>query len=229
MFGNENQPYYVNAEQAGFKPTFFGKVMFFFAVAIMMSVLAVFIGNEYLLQYFFVTPGLIYVLFIAELALIFTARTWSTKVPLNRFLFALFAFITGLTIAPLISVVAAMPSGVALLSKALIITSMTFTATALIGWTTKMDLSGMRTFLMMTIIGMIIVSVIGIFIPWGNTFEMVFSGIGVLLFSAFTAYDFQKIKRFPEDRYIDAALMLYLDIFNLFIYILRLLLSLRNR
>ena len=57
---------------------------------------------------------------------------------------------------------------------------------------------------------------------------MIYSGIGVLIFTGFAMYDFQKIKQFPEDRYIDAAMHLYLDIFNLFIFILRLLMSMRD-
>jgi FtsH-binding integral membrane protein len=64
---------------------------------------------------------------------------------------------------------------------------------------------------------------VGIFIPWSNTFEMVFSGVGVVIFGAFTMYDFQKLKVMPHDRPLDAAMNLYLDIFNMFIYILRLM------
>jgi FtsH-binding integral membrane protein len=58
--------------------------------------------------------------------------------------------------------------------------------------------------------------------------EMIYSGIGVLLFAGYAMYDFQMIKKYPEDRYIDAAMHLYLDIFNLFIFILRLLMSQKN-
>ena len=75
---------------------------------------------------------------------------------------------------------------------------------------------------------MIIVGVIGIFVPWGSTMELVYSGIGILLFSAFTAYNMQSLKRYPEDRYIDAALSLYLDIFNLFLFILRFMMASRD-
>ena len=169
-----------------------------------------------------------WIFFIVELVLIFTSRSWSTKVPLNRFLFVLFTFITGVTIAPLLGIVAQSPGGVDILTKALLATGLMFTATAAFGWTTKMDLSGMRGFLMIALIGMIVVGVIGIFIPWSNTMEMVYSGVGVLIFSGFIVYDFQKIKQYPEDRYIDAALNIYLDIFNLFLYILRLIMASRR-
>ncbi|MEK7085814.1 MAG: Bax inhibitor-1/YccA family protein, partial [Patescibacteria group bacterium] len=192
------------------------------------STAGVFITNYYFIEYFFKMPALMWIFFIVELVLIFTSRSWSTKVPLNRFLFVLFTFITGVTIAPLLGIVAQSPGGVDILTKALLATGLMFTATAAFGWTTKMDLSGMRGFLMIALIGMIVVGVIGIFIPWSNTMEMVYSGVGVLIFSGFIVYDFQKIKQYPEDRYIDAALNIYLDIFNLFLYILRLIMASRR-
>ncbi|MFA6305507.1 MAG: Bax inhibitor-1 family protein [Candidatus Gracilibacteria bacterium] len=210
-------------------PTFFGKVMLFFTIAIISSIAGIFVAIQFLLGYFVSMPGIMLAFFAAELILVFTAKMWSTKIPLNRFIFALFTFISGITATPLIAIVASSPAGLVILAKALIITVFVFIAVAIIGYTTKMDLSGMKIFLMMGLIGMILTGLIGIFLPWGNTFEMIYSGIGVLLFAGFTAYDFQKIKMYPQDRYIDAALQLYLDIFNLFLSILRLLLALNRR
>ncbi len=215
--------------QSGLRTTFFGKVMIFFALAVFSSALGTYITYTYFVGYFFTMPWLIYLVFAAELILVFTAHWWSTAHPLNRLLFALFTFLTGVTFTPILAVLAASPAGIGILTKALLSTGFMFTATALIGWTTKYDLSGLRGFLVMSLIGMIIVSLIGIFLPWGNTFELLFSGFGVILFSGYTMYDFQRIKSYPEDRYIDAALRLYLDIFNLFLYILRLLMALNRR
>ncbi len=229
MFEEKNPNPYTATHKVGIEPTFFGKVMTFFAIAILTSVLGMYITHTYFMGFFMNYPALMYVLFAVELGIIFTSRKWSKKIPLNRFLFALFAFITGVTIAPLISIVVATPGGVGILTKALLATGCMFTATALIGWTTRFDLSGLRGFLVMGLIGMIVISVIGIFLPWGNSFELIFSGAGILLFSGFTMYDFQKLKQFPEDRYIDAALMLYLDIFNLFLFILRFIIALGGR
>ncbi len=212
--------------KTGVETTFFGKVMIFFALAILISSAGAYIGGTYLIKYYLSAPGLIWGVYILELALIFTARTWSTKTPLNRILFAAFAFLSGLSIGPLIFSLTASAAGSALLVKALGATGAMFTATAVIGYTTRRDLSGMRGFLLTGLIGIIIVGILGFFIPWNNTMEMFYSGFGVLLFSAFTAYDFQKIKHYPQDRYIDAALNLYLDIFNLFLMILRLLMAL---
>ncbi len=226
MFENNN---HISSVKTGIEPTFFGKVMTFFALAILSSAAGMYITTTYWMDYFYQQPALIYVVMIVELAIVLTARMWSTKIPLNRFLFVFFTFITGVTAAPLIGVLANTPEGVGILTKALLATGIMFTATAAFGWTTKIDLSGMRGFLMIGLIGMIVVGLIGIFIPWSNTTEMIYSGIGVLLFTGFISYDFQKIKQYPEDRYIDAALILYLDIFNLFMYILRLILSMNRR
>lgn len=220
-----NKSMYSQTAQVGVQPTFFGKVMAFFALAILASAGGVYLGTQYLLDFFFMKPYMMYVLFGVELVIIFTSSKWSTKSPLNKILFAAFAMITGITIAPLIGIIAATPGGLPMLTKALVITALMFTATAIFGTTTRLNLSGMRGFLIMGLIGMIIVGVAGIFMPWSNNFEIVFSGIGVALFSAFTMYDFQKIRHYPEDRYIDAALALYLDIFNLFLYVLRFIMA----
>lgn len=214
--------------RTGIEPTFFGKVMSFFALAILSSATGTYLTYTYFFEYFIQTPALMWIFFIVELAIIFTSRVWSTKSPLNKILFVAFTFITGVTIAPLIGILASSPDGAVVLSKALLATGLTFSAAGLIGWTTKMDLSWMRTFLLFGLVGMIVVAIIGFFIPWNSTTEMVYSGVGVLLFGGFTVYDFHNLKRFPEDRYIDAALALYLDIFNLFLFILRLIMAGRD-
>lgn len=229
MYEDPNKQPREAVAKLGIEPTFFGKVMTFFALAIFTSIAGLYVTYTYFMGMFYTYPWLMYVFFAVELGIIFTSRRWSKRAPLNRVLFAAFAFITGITIAPLITLVLATSGGAMMLVKALVATGFMFTATALLGWTTKINLSGLRGFLVMGLIGMIIISVLGIFFPWGNTFELVFSGAGILLFSGFTMYDFQKLKHFPEDRYIDAALMLYLDIFNLFIFILRFILAFSGR
>jgi modulator of FtsH protease len=208
--------------------TFFGKVMTFFALAILASLAGTYVTFNYWLGYFFLKPWLMYALFGAELLIILTSRLWSQRSPLNKIMFALFAFITGMTVAPLIAVVAASYGGVMIIMKALLATILTFTAAAIFGWTTHFNLSGMRGFLVIGLIGLIITGVLGFFFPWGNTMELVYSGGGVLLFTGFIMYDFQRLKKFPENMYIEAALSLYLDIFNLFLFMLRLMLASRD-
>ncbi|KKU80506.1 MAG: hypothetical protein UY05_C0005G0006 [Candidatus Peregrinibacteria bacterium GW2011_GWA2_47_7] len=206
---------YINQRQG-----FYNKVLFFFGLALAVSAGGVYVGFRYGLPIFVAQPNLIWVVYILELVLIFTSRMWSRKRPLNYFLFALFTFATGLTLVPLLASFV-IEFGTGFLTKALMATTTTFLATALIGWTARRSFAGLGSFLLVSLIGLIIVSLIGVFIPWNNSIEMFVSGFGVVIFSAFTMYDIQRIKEYPEEYYIDAALNLYLDIFNLFIYILR--------
>jgi modulator of FtsH protease len=213
-------------EQTATQPlqaSFYSQVMMYFGLAILSSAFGTYIGFTYIAQMIFATPALMWVIIAVELALVLTSRWWSTKRPINYFLFALFTFITGVTIVPLLASIIYTYGGPDLIIKALVATTLMFGGTAIFGWVTKMDLSGMRGFLTLSLIGMIIVAVVGIFVPWSSTFEMIFAGFGIIIFSAYTMYDIQKLKTHPQDRALDAALNLYLDIFNLFIYILRLL------
>jgi len=215
----QNQPMATTPAAA----SFFSQVMMFFGLAILSSAFGTYIGFQYIAPLIFATPALMWGIIVLELALVLTSRWWSTKRPINYALFALFTFITGVTIVPLLASVIYVYGGPGIIIKALIATTLMFTGTAIFGWVTKMDLSGLRGFLFLALIGMIIVGIVGIFVPWSSTFEMIISGFGIILFSGYTMYDIQKLKTHPQDRALDAALMLYLDIFNLFIYILRLL------
>jgi len=198
------------------------KVFFYFGLAILSSVAGTFAGFTWFAPFFLANPTFMWVLFAVELGLIFTARMWSEKRPFNYVLFMTFAFITGLTIVPLLAVFM-VQYGAEIIIKALLATTFMFAGTATFGWVTKKNLSGLSGFLWISLIGMIVVSIIGIFVPWGSNFEMIFSGFGVILFSAYTMYDIQRIKQFQSQHPIEVALSLYLDIFNLFIFILRLM------
>ncbi len=216
------------SQKKDFAMSFLSKVYFAFGLAIFLSATGAYVGLNYLASYLLASPFVIYGLFFVELIFIISSRAWSQKAPINYVLFGIFAFITGLTIVPLLAYVMTVAGGVDLVIKALAATALMFGACAIFGATTSFNLQGLRGFLMMGLIGMIVVSIIGIFIPWGNAFEMIFAGIGVLLFSGYTMYDVQRLKSYGENQYIDAALQLYLDIFNLFIFILRLILALNR-
>ena len=109
------------------------------------------------------------------------------------------------------------------------VSSATFFAMALYGYTTKRDLTGWGSFLFMGLIGLIIASVVNIFV--GSTaLQFAISAIGVLIFTGLTAYDTQKIKEMyyaGDDaetggkKAIMGALTLYLDFINLFLMLLR--------
>jgi FtsH-binding integral membrane protein len=108
-------------------------------------------------------------------------------------------------------------------------TAASFASLSLYGYTTKRDLSGMGTFLLMGLVGLIVASIINIF--WMNdTFSLAIAGIGVLIFAGLTVYDTQKIKSiyfqvagtdFIGKAAIMGALNLYLDFINMFLFLLR--------
>lgn len=116
-------------------------------------------------------------------------------------------------------------------ARVFFITAATFGAMSLWGYTTKSDLSGWGSFLFMGLIGIIIASVVNIFIA-SSMVQWVVSVIGVLVFVGLTAYDTQRIKEnyavgddgtVAGKKAIMGALRLYLDFINLFIMLVQLL------
>ena len=115
-----------------------------------------------------------------------------------------------------------------------LITAISFAGLSLFGYTTKKNLSGMGTFLMMGLIGIIVASVVNIFLA-SSALHFVISVAGVLIFAGLTAYDTQSIKNDYIDhaRHMDeewlgksaimGALRLYLDFINLFMFLLQFL------
>jgi len=110
-------------------------------------------------------------------------------------------------------------------------TAALFGVMSIIGYTTKVDLSKMGTFLMMAVIGLLIAMVINIFVNSGPL-DTVISMAGVLIFTALTAYDTQRIGRMAAQMSMNGegevkfgifgALKLYLDFINMFLFVLRL-------
>jgi FtsH-binding integral membrane protein len=115
-------------------------------------------------------------------------------------------------------------------------TAAAFAGLSLYGYTTKRDLSAFGTFLIMGLVGLIVASLVNLFLQSG-TMALIISVIGVLLFAGLTAYDTQKIKsmyfevagtEFAGKAAIMGALSLYLDFINMFLFILRLFGSSRD-
>jgi len=104
-----------------------------------------------------------------------------------------------------------------------------FAGLSLWGYTTKKDLSGMGTFLIMGLVGIIIAMVVNLFLR-SSAFDLAISALGVLIFAGLTAYDTQKIKSlyyavggtdFHGKAIVMSALTLYLDFLNMFLFLLR--------
>lgn len=116
-------------------------------------------------------------------------------------------------------------------AKVFFVTAGTFGAMSLYGYTTQKDLTGLGSFLLMGLIGLILASLVNIFVK-SSAFEFVISAIGVLIFTGLTAYDTQVIKseyiegddrEIMMKKSIMGALRLYLDFINLFLHLLRFL------
>ncbi len=182
--------------------------------------------NEALLQVIYGTP-LKWVVFLAPLGLVLLlgARINKMSATAVQAIFWIFATLMGLSLAS-IFLVYELPS----IARVFFITAGTFGAMSLYGYTTKRDLTGWGSFLFMGLIGIIIASVVNIFMV-SSALHFAISVIGVLVFTGWTAYDTQKIKEMYAEsdstaiaskKSIMGALRLYLDFINLFIMLLHL-------
>ena len=166
-------------------------------------------------------------LVIAEFALVFGISGAINRLSLATatLMFILYSVINGALLSS-IFVIYTMSS----IASVFFITAGTFAVMALIGYTTKTDLTSMGKILFMALIGIIIATVVNIFLK-SSGLEMIVSYLGVLIFVGLTAYDSQKIKRLlqmapdasegAQKIALLGALTLYLDFVNLFIYLLR--------
>ena len=137
-----------------------------------------------------------------------------------------YAALMGISLAPILLLYTG-----ASVAQVFFVTAATFGAMSLWGYTTKRDLTGFGSFLFMGLIGILIASVVNIFLGSG-TMSLVISIIGVLVFTGLTAYDTQQIKesyyvsddgQLAGKKAVMGALRLYLDFINLFLMLLRLM------
>lgn len=168
--------------------------------------------------------GLIIAQFGAVIFLVSRIQKMSTRTA--QLTFWAYAALTGLTLSGVFAAYTYES-----IARVFFITSGTFGAMSLVGYTTKRDLTAMGSFLMMGLIGVIIASVVNIFIQ-SSTLMFITSVLGVLIFVGLIAYDTQKLKHMyyqvkdselAENYAVVGALTLYLDFINLFLFMMRLL------
>lgn len=202
------------------------------ALAMLTTAFGVYAGATFALP--ILASGWLFALFILELGIIFTASAWSRSTPLNFILFFAFPFLSGLTITPfLLSVAGAYVNGATILLNAAIATTLLTVAAAIFARTTAMNIGAVfGRFLFQALIGLIVFGLLQLFIPSlrGTGFEMILSGVGIVTFSLFLAWDIQRMA--ASDRGTSPfllALSLYLDIFNLFLYVVRFMLAMSGQ
>jgi FtsH-binding integral membrane protein len=140
-------------------------------------------------------------------------------------LFLAYSLVNGISLSVIFLVYSS-----AAISKVFFITAGLFATMAVVGYTTKTDLTNLGSILMMAVLGIVIASLVNFFLQ-SETFDYIISCIGVLVFTGLVAYDTQKVKRIGAGvEYGTAtagklalmgALSLYLDFINLFLFLLR--------
>ena len=186
--------------------------------------------SETMLNLVFGNQAVFFGLILLELGLVFGLSWGLTRMSasLATGAFLLYAAVNGITMAFIF--LAYTNESIA---STFLVTGGTFAAISMYGYTTKRDLTSWGTYLFMALIGLILASVVNIFLQ-SNALGWVVTYAGVLIFVGLTAYDTQKIKEMSarinasdtenfQKMAIMGALRLYLDFINLFLYLLRIL------
>jgi FtsH-binding integral membrane protein len=188
-------------------------------------------SNESLIRLIFGNQMIFFGLIIAELVLVFSisARVHKMQASTATALFVIYAGLNGVTLSCIFLVYA--HSSIA---STFLVCALTFAACSIYGMTTNRDLTSLGGFMVMGLIGIIIASVVNLFVRSAGM-SMIISYIGVFVFVGLTAYDTQKLKTMAltQPAGLDAgvirkgaimgALSLYLDFINLFLMLLRIL------
>lgn len=194
--------------------------------------------NEVAARFFFSSPMIWVVMFGPMALLLISSFVMRNPSPLaaSAIYWTVVSFF-GVSIGGIVMVYAAQPNGLTDVAKAFFITAASFGALSLWGYTTKRDLTGFGSFLIMGLVGLVLASIVNMFLhsgPLGFAITL----IGVFVFAGLTAFDTQRLKYQyyalqGDNRSLAVAtsygaLSLYLDFVNLFLMILRLLGSSRN-
>jgi FtsH-binding integral membrane protein len=193
-------------------------------------------GNETMLRLIFGNKLIFFGLIIGELAMVFylSARVSKMQASTATGLFLLYAALNGATLSVIFLAYTASS-----ITSTFFVCSATFVACSVYGMVTKRDLTSFGGFMTMGLIGIIIASLVNMFLR-SPAVTMIVSYIGVFVFVGLTAYDTQKLKNMALTQpdgleagvvrkgAIMGALSLYLDFINLFLMLLRIMGSSRN-
>ena len=232
---NEKELYEMINAQEGYSslafPSLMRKVYVWMALALTITGFTAYgvSTSPVILQAIVTNKMLFWGLMIAELALVLWVSAGINRLSLTSatLLFVVYSVINGVTMS-FIFLAYTMSS----VASVFLITAGTFAVMAFIGYTTKTDLTSVGKLALMALVGVIIATLVNLFLVKSTMFDLILSYVGVAVFVGLTAYDSQKIKRMllmQEDGGERAqkvallgALSLYLDFINLFLYLLRL-------
>lgn len=211
-------------------PALMSKVYLWMTLALAMTGLTAWYiaSNESVVYSIFTNQILFWGLLIGELALVWilSANIMRMSFPVAGIMFAAYAIINGATLSVILLAYTAES-----IATTFFVTAGTFGAMSLVGLFIKRDLSGVERFLFMALIGLIIATIVNMFVASG-ALSWAITYIGVFIFCGLTAYDSQKMKEIlmqsstlGEQNMLKIALLcslsLYLDFINLFLYLLR--------
>lgn len=184
-------------------------------------------SSQTMLQIIFGTPMVFFGLIIAELGLVIALSAAINRLQASTaaLLFFIYSALNGLTLSAIF-----LAYTQASIASTFFITAGTFAAMSIYGYSTKRDLTSWGSFLFMGLIGVVIASVVNIFLHSPAVYWLI-TIAGVIVFVGLTAYDTQKIKEMAHRGFADSemerkgavigALRLYLDFINLFLLLLR--------
>lgn len=207
--------------------SFIGRTLLIMGVGLLVTFLIAVLTPMFLGS---INPVLMLGAMVAEFALVvyITRRIDRMSVSKARMWFYVYAALNGFTLSVILY-----SYGFGLATTAFLFASAMFFCSAMVGMTAKRDISAFGQFFMMLLIGLLIMSLLQVFFRLSGL-DFMIAIVGIITFCGLTAYDMQRIKYIHQQSYnynpqdvskyaIIAALGLYLDFINLFLYVLRLL------
>lgn len=191
------------------------KILRAFTLSLAISLLGFITGN-------FVPPALFLPLMILELVMLIAAFFVRRRKMLSYGFLYTFTFISGITLYPVVTSYL-MTIGAKPVLMSLTATVTIFGGLSLYASTTKRDFSFLGGFLTAALLALIVIAIFNIFSPLSSTATLIYSFIGILVFSGYVIFDVNRIKQhgLSDEEVPLMALNLYLDFVNLFLYILR--------
>lgn len=232
----DNHSYAPSYDTSGAVSSLFKSVYLQMAAALAITGLTAWVvaNNEQILYTIFSSSFGVWGLFIAQIVLVLwlSARVWKMSMFSATILFVLYSVLTGVSLSVIFLLYTQ-----ASIASAFFTTAGTFLAMSLIGYTSKFDLSKVGNVLFMLLIGLVIATVVNIFMKSEGLYWII-TYAGVVIFTGLMAYDTYKLRQiFTQYGQVDemgqklalmGAFSLYLDFINLFIYLLRIFGSSRD-
>ncbi|GAA0116335.1 Bax inhibitor-1/YccA family protein [Clostridium senegalense] len=212
---------------------FIGKTLLYMTMGLILTFIVSYALciNEDFIIFLYYNQYSFFVAIVVEIGLVslITRKMESMSVKTGFILFLLYSVISGVTFSAIL-----LAYSLESIIFIFFIAALMFLCSGMIGMTTKRDLSTLGRFAIMSLVGIIIVSIINMILGSNDGLFNFINYVGMIIFCALTAYDMQKIKIIHKYSYelspvevnkfaILAALNLYLDLINIFIYLLRLL------